>query len=57
MFIQSATLNGKEMTRSWLTHTEIASGGELHFRMGNKLNKKWASAATDRIPSGLLQPV
>jgi predicted alpha-1,2-mannosidase len=30
-FIQHVELNGKELTRSWLTHAEIASGGELRF--------------------------
>lgn len=54
VFIQSAKLNGKELTRSWLTHSEIVAGGELRFRMGNTPNKQWASAPRDRPPSGLL---
>jgi predicted alpha-1,2-mannosidase len=55
MFIQSAVLNGRELTRSWLTHDEIAADGELHFRMGNKLNKELASAPSNRPPSGLVK--
>jgi len=54
VYIQSATLNGKELTRSWITHDHIATGGELLFRMGPRPNKEWASAPTDRPPSGLV---
>ncbi len=53
-YIQSARLNGKELTRSWFTHADIVAGGELYFRMGNKPNKEWASAKADRPPSGLV---
>jgi len=55
MFIQSAQLNGKELTRSWFTHADILAGGELHFRMGSKPNKEWAAAPADRPPSGLVK--
>ena len=55
MFIRSAEFNGKELTRSWLTHAEIVAGGELRFRMGSMPNKEWASAPADRPPSGLVQ--
>ena len=54
-YIQSAKLNGGELTRSWFTHGDIVAGGELYFRMGNKPNKDWASAKEDRPPSGLIQ--
>lgn len=30
-------------------------GGELHFRMGSKPNKEWASDPADCPPSGLIQ--
>lgn len=54
-YIQSAKLNGKELTQSWFTHADIVAGGELYFRMGNKPNKEWASAKADRPPSGLVR--
>ncbi len=54
MYIQSATLNGKELTRAWFTNADILAGGELHFRMGDKPNKEWASTKADRPPSGLI---
>ncbi|MGC8624538.1 MAG: GH92 family glycosyl hydrolase [Phycisphaerae bacterium] len=53
-YIQSARLNGRELTRSWFTHADIVAGGELYFHMGNKPNKDWASAKADRPPSGLV---
>ncbi len=44
-YIQSATLNGKSLNRSWMTHTEIAKGGELVFVMGKEPNKTWGIAS------------
>jgi predicted alpha-1,2-mannosidase len=55
LYIQSAQLNGKDWTRSWLTHAQIVAGGELRFRMGPQPNKDWASAPVDRPPSGLVK--
>jgi len=55
IYIQSAKLNGRELTRSWLTHAEIVAGGDLVFRMGSKPNKEWGAAKADRPPSGLLR--
>jgi len=54
IYVQSVDLNGKPLTRSWITHEEIVAGGELRFRMGREPNKAWASAASDRPPSGLV---
>lgn len=33
-FIRSATLNGRPLTRCWLTHEEVAAGGTLVLTMG-----------------------
>ncbi|EZH73461.1 alpha-mannosidase [Aquimarina atlantica] len=41
IYIQSATLNGKEFNRSYITHQEITEGGTLHFVMGASPNKNW----------------
>ena len=40
-YIQSATLNGKLINRSWFTHDELLNGGKLELVMGNLPNKKW----------------
>ncbi|MGH9588657.1 MAG: glycoside hydrolase domain-containing protein, partial [Acidobacteriaceae bacterium] len=55
LYIQNAMLNGKVLTRSWITHAEIVAGGELHFHMGSEPDKEWASAPSDRPPSGLIK--
>ncbi|MCT4587472.1 MAG: GH92 family glycosyl hydrolase [Carboxylicivirga sp.] len=49
IYIQSATLNGKPLNRSWFTHKELMKGGELKITMGNAPNKEWG--ATDLPPS------
>jgi len=54
VYIQSAEMNGKEWTKSWLTHAQIVAGGELRFRMGPEPNKEWAKPLADRPPSGLI---
>jgi predicted alpha-1,2-mannosidase len=54
MYVQSAQLNGKLLSRSWITHDEILAGGELQFQMGRRPNKEFGSAPADRPPSGLL---
>jgi predicted alpha-1,2-mannosidase len=42
-YIQSARLNGKELNRAWISHSEIVSGGTLEFVMGDRPNKSWAA--------------
>jgi predicted alpha-1,2-mannosidase len=49
-YIQSATLNGKSITRSWISQAEIAAGGKLVLIMGPTPNKEFGSAAADRPP-------
>ena len=41
-FVQSVTLNGKLLDRTYITHDEIMSGGELHFVMTTKDNATWS---------------
>jgi len=41
IYIQSATLNGVPLTRAWITHAEVLSGGVLEFVMGAEPNKNW----------------
>lgn len=49
IYIQSARLNGKPWTTSWITHSDIRQGGELEFDMGPQPNKEWA-AEEDELP-------
>ena len=50
-YIQSATLNGIPMTKTWLSHQEITSGGVVTFEMGPLPNKKWGIKPQDAPPS------
>jgi hypothetical protein len=46
-YIQSASLDGKAFTKSFLTHAQILRGGELSFDMGDQPST-WGSAEADR---------
>lgn len=50
-YIQSATLNGESMSKTWLSHKEIVQGGTLIFEMGPEPNLQWGSNAEDIPPS------
>lgn len=51
VYIQSATLNGKPLRRTWFTQTELAAGGELRLTMGPKPNTAWGRSQAARPPS------
>jgi predicted alpha-1,2-mannosidase len=40
-YIQSARLNGNELNRPFITHSDIVKGGKLQLVMGEKPNKNW----------------
>ena len=48
VYIQSASLNGKPLTRTWITHDQIANGGTLLLQMGSTPNRTWGVASADR---------
>jgi len=47
-YVESVSLNGKPLTRSFLRQEEIVAGGELRFVMGSAPNKTWATSAAAR---------
>ncbi|WP_165021035.1 GH92 family glycosyl hydrolase [Dysgonomonas sp. ZJ279] len=47
-YIQSASLNGKPFTRTWLTYEELTNGGTIQYKMENKPNKSWGVLPKDR---------
>jgi putative alpha-1,2-mannosidase len=51
MYIQSASLNGKPMNKTWIDHYEIVEGGNLVFEMGPEPNKQWGINYADVPPS------
>jgi predicted alpha-1,2-mannosidase len=50
-YIQSAILNGKPMSKNWLSYKEITDGGIVSFEMGPEPNLKWGARAEDAPPS------
>lgn len=40
-YIQSATLNGETLNRTWFTHDDLVNGGKLVLEMGDRPNKEW----------------
>jgi predicted alpha-1,2-mannosidase len=53
VYIQSATLNGKPLAKTYITQDELAAGGTLRLTMGPNPNTKWGTAAAARPPSGM----
>lgn len=51
IYIQSATLNGRPLNKPWFSHSDIANGGKLIFKMGAKPNKNWGVASDAAPPS------
>ncbi|HEV2710409.1 MAG TPA: GH92 family glycosyl hydrolase [Edaphobacter sp.] len=47
-YVESVSLNGKPLTRSFLRQEEIVGGGELRFVMGSTPNKMWATSVAAR---------
>jgi predicted alpha-1,2-mannosidase len=51
IYIQSATLNGKPLNKSWFYHRQLVNGGKLVLQMGPSPNKQWGSAPEAAPPS------
>ncbi|HKZ11515.1 MAG TPA: glycoside hydrolase family 92 protein, partial [Rhodanobacteraceae bacterium] len=47
-YVGSVALNGKPLTRDYLTYAEIANGGTLRFTMQAQPNKTWATQTVDQ---------
>ena len=48
IYIHSATLNGKEYSKTYYSHTDLQKGGTLQLNMQAAPNKQRGIAATDR---------
>ncbi len=61
IYIQSAKLNGKPYSRSFLNHEDIINGGDLVFKMGPEPSKTFGTAEGDipvsAITDHLIMPV
>lgn len=47
-YIKSVKLNGRELTRSYLTHSQVIAGGTLEFEMASKPNRRRCVASSSR---------
>jgi predicted alpha-1,2-mannosidase len=54
-YIQSAKLNGKSYSKSFLWEEDILKGGTLEFRMGDKPNVEWGNKPGDRPVSKITE--
>jgi putative alpha-1,2-mannosidase len=45
VYVQKMELNGKALTRNYLTHADIMNGGKITFYMGSRPNKKLITLA------------
>ncbi len=50
VYIQSASLNGKSLSGTWLRHKDIMQGGSLVFTMSAGPNREWGTGKKDRPP-------
>lgn len=50
-YIQSATLNGRAYTKSWITHEFFMKGGVLELVVGTGESRTWGTAEGDLPPS------
>ena len=53
-YIQSVKLNGKNYTKTWITHSIIIEGGQLEFIMGPQPNMNWGIMPED-VPFSLTE--
>jgi predicted alpha-1,2-mannosidase len=51
LYIQSVSLNGEPVDRTWIRHSEIVQGGILSFTMGPTPNEKWGGSPDAAPPS------
>jgi glycosyl hydrolase family 92/chitobiase/beta-hexosaminidase-like protein/F5/8 type C domain-containing protein len=56
VYIQSATLNGKPYTKSFLQHSDLMAGGELVLRMGSQPNRNWGTGVGNEPVSRIAGP-
>jgi len=54
-YIQSVTLNGRPLTRSFITYDEIAAGGTLSFVMGDNPSDTWGKGERN-MPVSRIEP-
>ncbi|HLO91791.1 MAG TPA: GH92 family glycosyl hydrolase [Lentimicrobium sp.] len=55
IYIASATLNGKEYSKSFLMHSDIEKGGVIVFKMSNRPDFTWGTGEGNAPKTGISQ--
>ncbi|KAM4065246.1 glycosyl hydrolase family 92 protein [Hirsutella rhossiliensis] len=55
IYIQSAKMNGKPYTKSWITHSFFTEGGLLELTLGSRESPTWGTRKADLPPSAPTQ--
>jgi predicted alpha-1,2-mannosidase len=50
-YIQTASLNGENLSKPWFYHDQLVKGGKLVLKMGDQPNMLWGSRPEDAPPS------
>ena len=56
-YVQSASLNGASLARTWFTHSSLVPGGRLTLQMGPAARTSWGSSPADAPPSASRSPL
>lgn len=51
IYVQSATLNGEEFTKNYITHDFFLEGGILELTLGANESTTWGTTQEDSPPS------
>ena len=51
VYIRSASLDGKPLTRPWFHQRDLIDGGRLELQLGPEPNREWGSRPEDAPPS------
>jgi predicted alpha-1,2-mannosidase len=52
-YVRSAMLNGTTLDKTFISHQDIVSGGELNFQMASQPNYKWGTSPESRPVSAM----
>jgi putative alpha-1,2-mannosidase len=55
-YVQSATFNGEPLDRTWLSASDVHSGGELHVKLGPEASS-WGRSSRPPSISARKEPV
>lgn len=48
-YIQAVSINGRELTRNFITYQEIMDGGKMEIKLSKEPNKLWGASKKDQV--------